>query len=77
MLSRPKAIDLAVLEAERLKNSGTWVCIDQSVKNIVRLEWGTIHTNGQEERAICSRRYEDRMFNGQSFVDVGPIEVHP
>lgn len=73
MLSRPTAISLAAMEAERLKNERTWVSVDTSVPGIVYLEWGTIHTNGQEERAICSRRYEQRGV----FVEIGPVEVHP
>lgn len=73
MLSRPTAISLATMEAERLKTADTWVAIDATCPGIVRLEWGTIHTNGQEERAICSRRYEQRGV----FVEIGPVEVHP
>jgi len=75
MLKRPTALSLALLEAERIQSDKVWVKIDATVENIVRLEWGMIYTINeieQRERAIASRRYEQR----EHAVEVGPVMAH-
>ena len=73
MLMKPTALSLALEEADRLQSNGTWVEIDTRVPGIVHMSWGTIHSNGQWERAIASRRYVQE----EHMVSVGPVMVHP
>lgn len=69
------ALEMALLEANRIADDKTWAEIDHTVPGIARLSWGTIHSiNGVEhwERAIASRRYEQRT----SKIEIGPVVSH-
>ncbi len=75
MLNKPTALSLALEEADRLQSDKTWVEVDLTAHKdlgIIRLSWGAIHNNGQWERAIASRRYEQKMHA----VEVGPVQAH-
>lgn len=72
MLNKPTAMGLALLEANRLQNDETWVEIDHTVPGIVHMSWGTIHHNGDKERAIASRTFREE----EHLVSVGPVRAH-
>lgn len=73
MLMRPSAMTLALIESERLLDRGQWVRVEtRDDGKVVFLEWGTIHTNGERERAIADRTYTQLEHR----VEVGPVMAH-
>ena len=75
MLMKPTALTLAIEEANRLQSNRQWVEVDLTAHKetgIIWLSWGAIHSNGQWEIAIASRRYEQKMHA----VEVGPVQAH-